>query len=133
MSFEVVALREEHVVFVHAAMRANEAVLHAGDIPLEEWRACLLADDPDEAQRIVLCDGTPAAWLKINGLCGRETAWISMLVVREDFRRCGVGSFAVRFAEDFARARGFAAMQIQTTADNTAARRCYAKLGYTIT
>ena len=129
MRGEVVALREEHIAFVRDAMRENEAALHAGSISLEEWRACLLANDPDEAHFIVLADGAPAAWLKLNGLLNK-TVWISMLVVQKPFQRGGLGSFAVRFAEEFARARGFAAMQIQTTADNAPARQCYAKLGY---
>jgi len=38
--------------------------------------------------------------LKINGLLSK-TALISMLVVHNDFKRRGIGSYAARFAEGF--------------------------------
>jgi hypothetical protein len=77
-------------------------------------------------------ENEPVAWVKINGLQGKQ-AWLSMLVVSEEFQRRGVGSFAVRFAERFARQKGFASLGIHTNSDNAAARRCYEKLGYTLT
>lgn len=132
MSFEVTPLREEHVAFVHEAMRENKDALHAEEMSLAQWRECLLANDPDEAHFIILTENTPAAWLKINGLAGKKTAWISMLVVRKTLQRCGAGSFAVRYAEDFARVRGFRELGIHTTLDNEIALGCYTKLGYRV-
>jgi len=127
---EIVPLREEYIEFVHDVMRENKDTLHAGDISLAQWRECLLADDPDEAHFIILAGGVPAAWLKLNGLGGKKTAWISMLVVRKPCQRQGLGSFAVRYAEDFVHGRGFREMAIHTTLDNVAALRCYTKLDY---
>jgi len=132
MRFESVSLQEEHVAFVHDVMHENRNVLYSGDISLAEWQACLLAEDSDEAHFIILANGNPAAWLKLNGLIGTETAWISMLVVQTSLQRCGIGSFAVCFAEEFAQMRGFGAISIKTTADNAAALNCYVKLGYNI-
>jgi len=97
-----------------------------------EMKRALQSGGPDEANFILHKKIVPAAWLKINGLQGKECAWISMLAVFEKFQHQGIGSFAVRFAEDFARERGFSVMKIHTTADNAAARSCYEKLGYTV-
>jgi len=74
----------------------------------------------------------PVAWLRINGLDNKDMAWISMLAVSDKFQRQGVGSFAVRFAEDFVRSGGIKMLGIHTTVDNIAAQNCYKKLGYHI-
>lgn len=97
----------------------------------QELKAALQGGDPDEAHFIVHQGIVPVAWLKINGLLG-EKAWISMLAVHEKFQRQGIGSFAVGFAEAFAKSRGFTAMGIHTTADNIPARKCYERLGYQV-
>jgi len=130
LSFEVIALQGEHVAFIHEVMRENEGALHAEEVSLDEWREYLLIEDPDEAHFIILFENAPAAWLKLNGLEGKKTAWISMLVVRRACQRQGLGSFAVRYAEDFARARNFREMGIHTTLDNAIAFGCYTKMGY---
>ena len=59
-------------------------------------------------------------------------AWIAMLVVGEYCQRQGIGSYAVRYAEDFVRSKGFKILGIHTTIENVAAQRCYKKLGYRI-
>ncbi len=56
-----------------------------------------------------------------------------MLVVSPEERRRGAGRYAVRFAEDFLRARGKRWAAIHTTADNAAARALYTACGYSLT
>ena len=51
----------------------------------------------------------------------------------EKFKHQGIGSFAIRFAEDFAKAKGYESVSIHTNVDNVIAQNCYKKLGYTIT
>lgn len=55
-----------------------------------------------------------------------------MLIVHEKFQHQGIGSFAVRVAENFAREKGFNSVSIHTNVDNIIAQNCYKKLGYTI-
>ncbi|MCL2158457.1 MAG: GNAT family N-acetyltransferase [Oscillospiraceae bacterium] len=75
----------------------------------------------------------PVAWLRINGLDDKHKAWISTLVVSGKSKRQGVGTYAVNFAEEYVRAKGFSKMGIHTQADNVAAKSLYEKCGYTVT
>lgn len=102
-------------------------------IPDGEWRDVLATQDPDEQNFLIARDAEPVAWLRVNGLCGGDGAWISMLVVSPEERRRGAGRYAVRFAEDFLRARGKRWAAIHTTADNAAARALYTACGYSLT
>ena len=72
----------------------------------------------------------PVGYMKINGLLNKDTAWISMLFVSEKYHRRGIGGFAISYAEEFIKKRGFSSVAIQTTDDNTAARNLYKKCGY---
>jgi GNAT superfamily N-acetyltransferase len=137
MTFTVIPMTHDHIDFVVSAITSgkNKAALHLGDESPSAWRGIFAENltDPDEANFIVMKDTAPVAWLKLNGLQdAQETAWLSMLAVKEDQQRGGIGSFAVRFAEDFAWQQGFKTLGIHTTADNAAAWGCYKKLGYRI-
>jgi GNAT superfamily N-acetyltransferase len=113
----------------------NKAALHPVELSFADWKAAFEQNlaDPDEANFVIRQGETPVAWLKLNGLSGSGTAGISMLVVHENYQRQGVGSFALRYAEDYVRDMGFTALGIKTTADNAAALACYKKAGYVIT
>lgn len=119
----------EEAAFICKIYGQNKACLHGGDISYEAWLDIL--GNPDDAEEnFLICKGEcPAAWLRINGL-DTAGAWISMLVVDACFRRQGIGTFAVKYAEEYAQRRGITAMRIQTTADNSAAIALYEKLGY---
>jgi len=134
MEIAITTLTADHIPFVHDVFTQNIDILHGGEVISEkDWYDGLLGEcaDPYEVNFIILSDRRPAAWLKINGLNG-DTACISMLVVDRNFQRQGVGSFAVRYAEGYARECGKTAVRIQTTRDNTAAANCYLRLGYQI-
>ena len=119
--------------FVMKFYMQNCEVLHGKRIELDECKEILSRDDPDE-QNFLVCKGAmPVAWLRVNGLNNKDMAWISMLAVCDKHQHQGIGSFAVRFAEDFVRLRGFKILGIHTTADNVVAQHCYKKLGYMIT
>lgn len=110
----------------------NIEALHGGAISEEEWKEFLSAGDNDEAHFLIYKGGFPAAWLKVNGLESGETGWISMLAVDPMFHRQGVGSFAVKFAEDYLGLRKKERVCILTTEDNAAAKGLYEKCGYTV-
>ena len=134
MEISIVPLIKELIPFVYDVFKQNIEVLHGGNIISEnEWNKYLLGEytDPCEANFIVLAEQEPAAWLKINGLDG-DVIGISMLVVDITYQRQGVGSFAIKYAEEYAKSHDKSAICIQTTKDNTAATQCYLKQGYEI-
>ena len=107
-------------------------VLHGNVISFEEWRKAFGVEaDPYEVNFIILLENVPAAWLKINGLNSKSIC-ISMLVVDNSYKRRGIGSFAVKFAEVYAKNNGKIIIRIRTTKDNNAAIQCYMKQGYKI-
>lgn len=107
-------------------------ILHGKEISLDEWKSILSSDDEDE-QNFLICHGCiPVAWFRLNGLKNKEVAWISMLVVSGKHQRNGIGTYAVRYAEKFAKNRNFIKMKIHTTEDNIPAQNLYKKCGYSI-
>ena len=119
-------MAKEHIAFVIDLLRDT---LHIEDVPQAALRKNLR--DRDEANFIIIRGDRPMGWVKLNGLKG-DMAWISMLAIHPAHQRQGAGRFAVEYAERFAREKGFARLGIHTTKDNTAARACYEKLGYTL-
>jgi ribosomal protein S18 acetylase RimI-like enzyme len=133
---KAIPMAAQDIPFLHSLFKdpINKNALHAKDFTLAEWQETFAASqtDSDEELFIITQNGIPVAWLKINGLDG-DTAWIAMLVVDSQHHRQGIGSFAVRFAEEYVLARGFTQIGIHTTVDNISAQECYTKAGYTIT
>ena len=89
-------------------------------------------NDSDEENVIVYNKNIPCGWLKLNGLKSNDIAWISMLVVPEKFKRQGIGKFAVEFAAQYLKHRGYRYIKLQTTTDNSAALSLYSNCGFTI-
>ena len=106
--------------------------LHGPHISLQEWRDILSAEDEDEKNFVVCRGRMPVAWLRVNGLMNTDTAWISMLVVSDQHQRQGVGRYAVAFAEDYVRQKGFRQIAIHTTEDNLPAQHLYHQCGYEV-
>lgn len=120
----VIPMQKEHIDFVIAILTSEKTT--------KTFTQNLT--DTDQANFIITADATPLAYLKLNGLQNKkdDIPWVSMLVVDEKYKRQGIGRFAIRFAEDFVRAKGFLTLGLRITADNVAALNCYRKLGYTI-
>ena len=115
-----------------AALHLNEISAHDYSAFYQEMRQGLTTAAAEEEQNHIVCLGTsPVAWLKLNGFRD-DRLWISMLVVHERYRRIGAGTFALRFAEEFAVSTGRKQIYIQTTADNFAALALYRKADYEI-
>jgi ribosomal protein S18 acetylase RimI-like enzyme len=121
------------VQFVHDVFEQNIEILHGSLITIVEWKKYIFGEyaDPYEQHYIILADEKPAAWLKLNGLNSNNIC-ISMLVVDDKFKRQGIGSYAVRFTEEYAVINNKKAIRIQTTKDNLAATHFYLKQGYQI-
>lgn len=133
MTYQAVNLCSEHIPFVDRIFKQNNETLHGGQISLDEWYTYLcLEPDPYEVNFIITADGENAAWMKLNGLNAQDEIYIAMLVVAKEYQRSGIGSFAVRFAENFARAKSKGIVRIMTTEDNVIAVDFYLKQGYEI-
>jgi len=132
MQLHAIPLTAEFVSFVDTVYEQNRDVLHGNIISIEEWHSVFGEDiDPYEVNFIIMADNQPTAWLKINGL-NKEKPSISMLVVENFFKRCGVGSFAIHFAEEYIKRLGKSSLLIFTTKDNEPAAQCYLKNEYKI-
>lgn len=132
MKYQIVPLERCHVPFVSAVYEENIDILHGGQVSTEEWEKCLISEkDATEENFIVIIDGNDVAWLKLNGL-DTGNLYVSMLVVAKEYQRCGIGSFAMDFAESFALDLSKKSVALLTTADNLAAISLYKKLGYLI-
>lgn len=118
--------------FVEKIFSQNKVALHSEDISLSEWKEILSVKDADEKHLIVCDDATPVGYMKINGLLSQKEAWISMLFVAKEYHRQGVGSFAIRYAEQYVKSLEFEVIKIQTDVDNIPAINCYLKNGYRV-
>ena len=113
--------------FVRILFAQNRDVLNTDNISLAEWKDLLAAHDPDEEHFLVCKGAMPVAYMKINGLESKSEAWISMLFVAKNFQHQGIGSFAVKYAEEYVKSKGFATIAIQTDKENLPAQSCYLK------
>ncbi len=118
--------------FILQLHRQCEQALHDRRVSLAEWREIMAVPDPDEAHFFVCRGCVPVAWLKLNGLCGTGTGWISTLAVGEPWRRQGAGRCAVEFAVRHLRELGFCEARVVTTGDNAAAQALYLACGFAI-
>lgn len=129
----VIPATENEAYFVRILFVQNKETLNNTDnISLNEWKKLLSADGTDEKHFLVCKGAMPVAYLKINGLESASEAWISMLFVAKKFQHQGIGSFAIKYAEEYAREKGFTTISIQTDENNLPAQNCYIKCGYHI-
>ena len=131
--YKIKPLTKKDIVFVCNLMSEphNISALHTGVILLEDWQKSFAeTKDSDEENFIVYKNSIPCAWLKLNGLQNKDTAWISMLVVSEAFKHQGVGKYAVEFAVDYLTQKGHSQIKIQTSTDNLPAINLYTKLKF---
>ena len=106
----------------------------AGD---EDWRKLrdtyaerFSAADPDKAYRLLCKGAMPVAFLSLTSLAGNDTAVIGELLVSPSYRRRGIGSFAVAYAEELAARRGCSSVGVDVAPDNEPAKNLFKKLGF---
>ena len=133
--YKIKSFEKANIPFVYELMSepSNLSSLHTATIPLEEWQKSFAeSKDTDEENFIVYKNDIPCAWLKLNGLQNKDVAWISMLVVSNEFKHQGVGKFAVEFAIQYLKQRGHKQVKLHTTKDNLVAIVLYSKCGFSI-
>lgn len=130
-AYSAMPASENEARFIAWFYTQNIDILHGARISVNEWKEMLTSRETDE-KNFLICRGcVPVAWLKINGLHNQDAAWISMLAVSAGHQRRGAGKFAVDYAEEYIRSRGFAKIRVSTTEDNIPAQMLYKKCGYT--
>jgi ribosomal protein S18 acetylase RimI-like enzyme len=78
------------------------------------------------------CDGTVAGRVAIDFDFGADDeAWVLALGVKPSFRRKGVATKLMEYAEEEVRGRALRRLCLTVGKSNTAARRLYDRLGYT--
>lgn len=127
----VISATEEEAYFVRVLFVQNKKYWQCENISLAEWRKLLAATDPN-VKHCLICKGAmPVAYMKLVGSLNHGTAWLDMLFVAERYHRQGIGHYAVSYAEEYARSKGFSKLSIQVTHDNLPAHRLCEKCGYT--
>ena len=90
-------------------------------------------NDPRNVAEIWEVDGEPAGfvWVRFTDVAGYNLtrADVDYLAVAPEFRRMGIGSQMMAFAEEAARASGANALYIDTGWENEPARSLYVKRG----
>ena len=133
--YKIKPLEKEDINFIYNLISEenNLSALHTDVISLEEWQKSFAEpQDADEENFIVYKNDFQCAWLKLNGLQNKDVAWISMLVVSNEFKHQGVGKFAVEFAIQYLKQRGYKQVKLHTTEDNLVAIGLYSKCEFSI-
>ena len=128
--FCVIPATVNEAYFVMIMFAQNKSELKAENISLNEWKELLSADNPDEKHFLICKGAVPACYMCLSGASGERKAHISMLFVKKELQRCGAGTFALHFAERYAKENGFDFIVASADKDNTAAENCFLKCGY---
>lgn len=129
--FCVIPATANEAYFVRIMFAQNKSELKTENISLNEWKEMLSAENPDEKHFLICKGAVPACYMCFSGASGKREARISMLFVTKELRRCGAGTFALHFAERYAKENGFGFIAASADKDNTAAENCFLKCGYT--
>ena len=128
--FCVIPATVNEAYFVMIMFVQNKSELKTENISLNEWKELLSADNPDEKHFLICKGAVPACYMCLSGASGERKAHISMLFVKKELQRCGAGTFALHFAERYAKENGFDFIAASADKDNTAAENCFLKCGY---
>ncbi len=101
---------------------------------VREVLAQLLAHDSYGLVSLILLGGEVAGYVVITfgfsiEFRGRD-ALIDELFLKDEFRGRGLGSAALRFAEDICRERGIRALHLEVDRGNTVAQSVYSRAGF---
>lgn len=129
--FCVIPATSDEAYFVRIMFVQNKSELKTENISLHEWKELLSADNSDEKHFLICKGAVPACYMRLSGVSGERKARISMLFVAKALQRCSAGTFALHFAEQYAKENGFDFIVASVDKNNTAAEKCFLKCGYT--
>lgn len=143
MNFNMIPLADDfnHLVFICDLLTqpSNVLTLHLRETPESEYcqfykkmKDTLIYDAPDNERNYIIRKGiVPIAWLKLNET-GNDSLWIDMLIVHEQYRALGAGTYALHFAEEAALSARRRHIYTHIASDNVIAQSLYKKAGYVI-
>ncbi len=111
--------------------RLEQEVFHLEQLPVRSFQRYLRIPSADliVADHQGDCVGYALATYRAGGRAG----WLISLAVSTRASGRGIGMALLQAIEDAARSRGFAALKLETRADNEAAIRLYDRAGYMCT
>lgn len=109
------------------------ASLHEPSTALSVWEEAIPVweEDPDEEDRIVLCDGLPVGWIGVNSLL-TDMPYVKILIILPEYQGRGAGTAAMGSILAELRSRGYEKAALYTNEDNFPARKCYEKNGFAV-
>lgn len=105
--------------FVRHLFIQNREALAVENISMGEWRTLLSAEDPKEKHFLICKGAVPIAYMRLVGLPDKSEARVTMLFAAKGFRYPSIASFALGFAEQYARGRGLASVIMENNGNNT--------------
>ncbi len=116
--------------FVRLMFVGNRDALGCGNISMKEWRELLGEENPDQ-KHFLICDGAmPVGYMKLQGLSGKDRAWLDMLFVAPKYHGQGIGTFAIAWAQAFAKDNHMTNLCVSVPKDNMAMQHLCRKLAY---
>ena len=88
------------------------------NISLNEWKEILCAQNPDEKHFLICKGAMPVGYIRISGLLSQNSARVSMLFIAKGFHHQGISTYALHYAEQYARENGFSSIKIEADIDN---------------
>ena len=126
----VICATESESYFCRMLFVPNRESLGGANIRLSDWKEMLRQNAPDK-NRFLVCKGAvPIAFFQMSGEDGASEAVIDTVFVLPQFKRQGVGTFALHFAETFCKERGARCLTAKVAQDNGGMRNLMQKLGY---
>lgn len=126
----VTCATESESYFCRMLFVPNRESLGGANIRLSDWKEMLRQNAPDK-NRFFVCKGAvPIAFFQLSGADGASEAIIDTIFVLPQFKRQGVGTFALHFTETFCKERGARCLTAKVAQDNDKMRNLLKKLGY---
>ena len=100
-----------------------------------DWVEAILLwqSDADETGYIVFADEKPIGWFAINNLMAEDNeVFLKMAALLPDHQNKGIGTYVITQLIGKVREKGSASLSLFTDQDNSQARKCYSKCGFSI-
>lgn len=123
-----VTLRRGHPEDAAALFRLEQEVFHLEQLPVRSFQRYLRIPSADLI--VADHDGDCVGYGLATYRADRRAGWLISLAVSTRAAGRGIGRALLQAIEDGARARGFAAIKLESRADNQAAIRLYERAGY---
>lgn len=89
--------------FIRILFVQNKERFNSANISLSEWKE-ILSNEKSYEEHFLICKGAmPIGYIRIN----KDKACVSMLFIAKDFQGQGIDLYAIEWAENYLKAKGF--------------------------